>query len=348
MWPWRSDPSRARVALALQGGGAHGAFTWGVLDALLEHTPNPIVAASGTSAGAMNAVLLAHGLLEGGRDGARATLAAFWQALGRTVPWDTMKLLSSNGESLSATGRWMMRFTQWLSPAHANPLRLDPLRDLLARSVDFERLAGQREVSLHIAATHANTGRLRVFGNRELSIDVVMASACLPNLQPAVMIGGEPYWDGGFSANPPVLPLLDEPAFDELVLVMLSPWSLGTTPRGADEIRARTMEIAFTATYLREMQWIAKASTTPTPAWRRGAFERRVQRTHWHVIDGNDHLTTLPSDSKLIAHQPLLERLRDAGRERTLAWLSADGASFGRRSSADLQRMFGGHGAPIG
>jgi NTE family protein len=348
MWPLRPKPSRSRLALALQGGGAHGAFTWGVLDALLEHAPNPIVALSGTSAGAMNAVLLAQGLLEGGRDGARAALAGFWQALGRTVPWESMKLLSSNGQSLSTTARWMLRWTQWLSPAHANPLRLDPLRDLLARSVDFERLAQQRCIALNIAATHANTGRLRLFRNPELSLDVLMASACLPNLMPAVMIDGEPYWDGGFSANPPVLPLLDEPAVDDVVVVMLSPWRLGDTPHGADEIRARTMEIAFTTAYLREMRWIAEVVAVSGPAWLRGPFVRRVQRTHWHMIDGNDHLASLPSDSKLIAHQPLLERLRDAGRQRTMAWLSSHGASLGACSSADLQQLFGGHVAAIG
>jgi NTE family protein len=342
MWPWR-NPSRARVALALQGGGAHGAFTWGVLDALLEHTAQTMVAVSGTSAGAVNAALLAHGLLEGGRDGARETLAAFWQALGRAVPWDAMNLLSGDGDTLSPTARWLMRLSQWLSPAHANPLRIDPLRDLLARSVDFERLASQRELSLHIAATHANTGRLRVFGNAELSIDVLMASACLPNLQPAVMIDGEPYWDGGFSANPPVLPLLEVPQVDELMVVMLSPWRLGATPHGAEEIRVRTMEITFTATFLREMQWIARATAVPPGRWQRGTFARRVQRMHWHLIDGNDHLATLPSDSKLIAHQPLLERLRDAGRERTLAWLSEHGSSLGRRGTVDLERLFGDH-----
>jgi len=345
MWPWHWHRSRARVALALQGGGAHGAFTWGVLDALLEHTANPIVAASGTSAGAMNAVVLAHGLLEGGRDGARAALASFWQALGRVVPWDALKMLASDGATLSPSGRWMLQMTQWLSPAHANPLRVDPLRDLLARSVDFERLARQRELALHIAATHANTGRLRVFRNAELSLDALMASACLPNLQPAVLIDGEPYWDGGFSANPPVLPLLDVSGVDDLLLVMLNPWQLGETPQRADEIRARTMEIAFTATYLREMQWIAQAAATRVP-WRRGSFERRAQRMHWHLIDGNDHLSALPRDSKLIAHQPLLERLRDAGRERTLAWLSSHGAALGRRSSADLRILFGGHEPP--
>lgn len=341
MWPWTR--SRARVALALQGGGAHGAFTWGVLDALLEHTDHPIVAASGTSAGAMNAVVMAHGLLEGGRDGARAALDAFWRQLGRAVPWDAMKLLAGDGDTLSTTGRWMMRMSQWLSPTHANPLRIDPLRDLVARSVDFERLARQRTLSLHIAATHANTGRLRVFRNAELSLDVLMASACLPNLQPAVMIDGEPYWDGGFSANPPVLPLLEIPGLDDLMVVMLSPWQLGSTPQRADEIRLRTMEIGFNATFLREMQWIAQATAASRLPWQQGGFERRVQRTHWHLIDGNDHLATLPSDSKLIAHQPLLERLRDAGRARTLAWLSNHGAAIGRRSSADLQHLFGSH-----
>lgn len=341
MWPWPSRPAHARLALALQGGGAHGAFTWGVLDALLEHTPQPIVALSGASAGALNALLLAHGLLQGGRDGARETLAAFWQALGRTVPWQALGLLAADGQALSPAAQWLMRWTQLFGPMQANPLGLDPLRSLLARSVDFERLAQQRRVALHIAATHANTGRLRVFGNAELSIDVAMASACLPTLQPAVMIDGEPYWDGGFAANPPVLPLLQQAPPDDLLLVLLSPWRLGDTPVDAEQIRLRTLEIAFTAAHLREMQWLADAAAGGGPPWQRGAFVRRVQRTNWHVIDGGDHLAALPAHSKLIAHQPLLERLRDAGRRRTLDWLAREGRGLGRRSTADLSRLFG-------
>ncbi|MBE7419008.1 MAG: patatin-like phospholipase family protein [Ideonella sp.] len=342
MWPWSTSPARARLALALQGGGAHGAFTWGVLDALLEHTAQPIVALSGTSAGAMNAVLLAHGLLDGGRDGARRALADFWQALGRTVPWQALGLLAADGQALSPVAHWWMRWTQLLGPSRANPLRLDPLRDLLVRSVDFERLAQQRRIALHIAATHANTGRLRVFGNAELSLDVVMASACLPTLQPAVLIDGEPYWDGGFAANPPVLPLLQETAPDDLLLVLLSPWRLGDTPVDAAQIRTRTMEIAFTSAHLREMQWLAAAAASGGAPWQRGGFVRRVQRVRWHVIDGADHLAALPTESKLIAHQPLLERLRDAGRQRTLDWLAHHAGRLGRRSSADLVRLFGG------
>ncbi|MCW5659858.1 MAG: patatin-like phospholipase family protein [Burkholderiaceae bacterium] len=337
---------RAPLGLALQGGGAHGAFTWGVLDALLEHTPNPIVAVSGASAGAMNAVLLAHGLIEGGRDAARAVLSDFWQDLGRSVPWEALGLLSGDGQRLSPGATWMMRWTQWMSPAQANPMRIHPLRELLARRVDFERLRAQNRIELHIAATHANTGRLRVFGTRELSLDAVLASACLPTLHPSVDIDGEPYWDGGFSANPPVWPLLQASALRDLMIVMLSPWQLGGTPKSAEEIRERSLEIAFNAGYLREMRLIAEAVEWSRHGWwPRGPLERRLRRTHWHVVDGDDHLSGLHGDSRLIAHRPLLERLRDGGRQRALDWLAQHGRAFGSRSTADLQRLFGTHRA---
>ena len=184
------SPHNAPLALALQGGGAHGAFTWGVLDALLEQRANPIVAVSGASAGAMNALLLAHGLLEGGREGARAALAAFWNALGQSVPWDAWGLVTGDGVQFTAPAQWMLRWVQAVSPAQANPMRMNPLRDLLAKSVDFERLRRQSRIALHIAATHANSGRLRVFDNANLSLDAAMASACLPSLHHAVEIDG--------------------------------------------------------------------------------------------------------------------------------------------------------------
>jgi NTE family protein len=334
------------MALALQGGGAHGAFTWGVLDALLEQRADPIVALSGASAGAMNAVLLAHGLLEGGRDGARRALADFWQDLGRAVPWEALGLLSGDGQRLSPGAAWMMRWTRWLSPAQANPMRIHPLRELLARRVDFERLRSQNRIELHIAATQANTGRLRVFGTRELSIDAVLASACLPTLHAPVEIEGEPYWDGGFSANPPVWPLLHASSQRDVLIVMLSPWQLGPTPHSADEIRERSLEIAFNAGYLREMRLIAEAVELSRRGWwPHGPLERRLRRTHWHVIDGDDALAGLHGDSRLIAHQPLLERLRDSGRQRAIEWLAQHARTIGRRSSADLQRLFGRHQA---
>lgn len=334
-----------RLSLALQGGGAHGAFTWGVLDVLLERTTQPIVAISGTSAGAVNAVLLADGLLRGGRDGAREALARFWEALGRAVPWDALGLVASDGSGLSATGRLMMQWAQAFSPAQASFMRPDPLRALLARQVDFERLRAQSAIRLHIAATHANSGRLRLFGERDLSIDVVMASACLPTLQRAVVIDGQPYWDGGFSANPALAPLLDAPA-DDLLLVMLSPWSLGEAPKTNDEIKLRSAEIAFNAAFLREMRLIAEATALARRAWWGGPLERRLRRLRWHVIDVRAALAELPAASKAIAHPQWLRRLRDAGRTRALAWLQRHGAALGRRSSADLGRLFGPHEPP--
>jgi NTE family protein len=347
VWRWFPRAQRAPLALALQGGGAHGAFTWGVLDALLEQRANRIVAVSGASAGAINALLLAHGLLAGGRDGARATLATFWTALGQSVPWDALGLVTSDGTQLSAPAQWMLRWMSSLSPAQANPLRMNPLRDLLAKSIDFERLRQQSQIALHIAATHANSGRLRVFGNRELSLDAALASACLPSLHHAVEIDGEPYWDGAFSANPPLMPLLRTPGALDVMVVMLSPWRLGDTPGSADAIRERTMEIAFNAAFLGEMRLVAEATELAQQAWWPGTFERRLKRAHWHLIDGGEHLAALPANSKLIAHGALLQRLHDAGRERALQWQQEHAAQIGRRSTLDLIGAFGSHHPPL-
>jgi NTE family protein len=344
LWPWRGNSRR--VSLALQGGGAHGAFTWGVLDALLERTTHTFAGISGSSAGAVNAVLLAHGLMRGGRDGAREALTQFWEALGSAVPWDALGLVSRDGTGLSATGRLMMHWAQMLSPAQANFARLDPLRDLLSRQVDFEGLRVRSPARLYIAATHANTGRLRLFTHDELSVDVVMASACLPTLQRAVEIDGEPYWDGGFSANPALWPLLRDRVADDLLVVMLSPWSLGDTPTTVDEIRLRTAEIAFNAAFLREMRLLADATAAARRAWWGGPLERCLRRTRWHVIDVHDALADLPLVSKAIAHPQWLQRLRDAGRAQALTWLKRHGHSLGARSSVDLVQLFGQHDLP--
>lgn len=334
------------LSLALQGGGAHGAYTWGVLDALLERTTHPLSAVSGTSAGAVNAVVLAQGLIAGGRDGAREALATFWDTLGRTVQWDVTGLIGASGDRLSPAGRMMLQWASMWSPAQMNPLRVDPLAELLNQQVDFVRLREQRQIRLFIAATHANTGRLRVFGNDELSVDAVRASACLPTIQNAVTIDGEPYWDGGYSANPALFPLVHDAPATDLLVVMLSPWTLGERPDQPGEIRARAVEIAFNAAFLREMQWLAQATALSRSAWWPGPLERRLRSLRWHLIDGHDDLSALPSESKLLAHPQLLQRLRDAGRLRTLAWLERHGRALGRHGSADLLHLFGHHQPP--
>ena len=340
--PWRSTHA---LALALQGGGAHGAFTWGVLDVLLERTPHTVRAISGSSAGAVNAVLLAHGLLQGGRDGAREALATFWDALGRSVPWDALGLVAHDGGGLSATGRLMMQWAQALAPPQTSFLRPDPLRDLLTRQVDFERLRVASPVQLYLAATHANTGRLRLFTQREVSVEAVLASACLPTLQRAVVIDGEPYWDGAFSANPALAPLVRERAAGDVLVVMLSPWSHGATPTTSDEIRLRSAEIAFNAAFLREMRLIADATAAARGWWWNGPLERRLRRVRWHMIDVHDALADLPVVGKAIAHPQWLQRLRDAGRAQALAWLERHHGALGARSSVDLAHLFGEHAA---
>jgi len=334
------------ISLALQGGGAHGAYTWGVLDALLEHTRHPIVGASGSSAGAVNAVVLAYGLLRGGRDGAREALARFWSAVGQTVPWDALGLVAGDGERFSMAGRLMLRWAQAMSPAQANPMRIDPLRELLEQQVDFKRLRGGDAMRLHVAATHANSGRLRVFGNHELSVDAVLASACLPTMHSAALVDGEPYWDGGYSANPPLFPLIRDAGTTDVLLVMLSPWQWGETPKSLEEIRARAVEIAFNSAFLREMHWLAEATALARQAWWPGPLERRLRRMRWHVIDGHDALSSLPADSKLISHPQLLTRLHEAGRARTQQWIDRWGHHVGRRDSADLSDLFGRHAPP--
>jgi NTE family protein len=346
VWSVLRRAENAPLALALQGGGAHGAFTWGVLDALLEHTTHPFVALSGTSAGAVNAVVMAHGMLEAGRDGARAALTRFWESVGRAIPWDATGWIGHAGDRMTPAGRLMLQWVQALSPAQANPLRIDPLRDLLLKQVDFERLRRRSPLRIWVAATHANTGRLRVFDSAELSIDAVMASACLPTMQSAVMIDGEPYWDGGYSANPALFPLVFESGADDLMVVMLSPWTLGETPTSADGIRLRAIEIAFNATFLREMRTFADATELARHALLPGLLERRLRRIRWHLIDGHDALSTLPSDSKLVAHPQFLQRLHDAGHSQAMTWLEREGRNLGRRTTADLRHLFGNHLPP--
>jgi NTE family protein len=345
MWPLRRRSPGAPIKLALQGGGAHGAYTWGVLDALLERAGAlRVAAASGASAGAMNALVLAHGLAAGGADGARAALARFWHAVaegGAPFAW----LL--DGDSLHAAPRaWLHWTTTLLAPTQWNPMALNPLRDILLEQIDFERLRKQRDaLPLFIAATHAASGRLRLFTNRELSVEAALASACLPTLHHTVTIDGEPYWDGAYAANPALFPLicdLGRDAGDDLLLVLLAPLEHEPRlPSSADDIRERTIDIAFNATFLREARMLAEVERrSRNTAWlRRGPLERSVARQRWHLIDGGADLAALKRDSKLIAHRPLLERLRDLGRERALRWL--DGPALGRRSSLDLGLTFG-------
>ncbi len=334
--------STARINLALQGGGAHGAFTWGVLDGLLEDGCFDFEGVSGTSAGAMNAVMLAHGLATGGRDGARAALQQFWGAVARSMPFDTM-MPAHDGHNVALMPglKIMLEWAHYFSPNQLNPFDLNPLRDILSDQVDFEQLRAASPVKLFIAATHANSGKLRLFRLPEISVDAILASACLPMLNRTIEIDGEPYWDGGYAANPAIFPLFYECRARDMLLVLLTPLQHKETPHSAQEIKNRVLELAFNSTFLREMRMFAhlREYVERSPL-RLGHFERRIARTNFHVIEGQEDMGDLKAETKLMASERFFETLRDLGRARAAAWLRVHRAHVGKRSTVDLSELF--------
>ena len=337
-----------RINLALQGGGAHGAFTWGVLDALLDEPSLQVEGLSGSSAGAMNAVLFADGWSKGGRDGARRSLESFWTEIGKQMPWGLLAQQQDDRVGLSPLGKMLYRWTGIFSPLQLNPFDLNPLRDLLASQVDFERLRQQSPFKLFVGATHAGSGKLRIFREHELTVDMMLASACLPRIHHPILIDGQVYWDGGFSANPPVTPLFYDCESRDLLLVLLNPLLRHGVPQTLSEIEARSTELAFTASFLGEMRMLVQAikaikSSMAAPAGlgQPGPLEQRLQQLRFHMIDTSQLATFHQSDTKLLAYGPFLEQLRDQGRERARAWLSGSAAALGQRSSIDVEALFG-------
>lgn len=343
-WPFQNTSrGTASVSLGLQGGGAHGAFTWGVLDALLQDGRLSLASVSGTSAGAMNAVALAQGLMTGGPEGARQALETLWTAVAASAPFE-MGSLSADGQRvvLPPAVRLMLQWTQLLAPEQLNPLGANPLRDILLAQVDFERLRHDCPLPMFIAATHAHTGQLRLFREHELSAEAVLASACLPNLHRTVLVDGQPYWDGGYAANPPVWPLLQACPHSDVLLVLLSPLAHADTPTSVSGIRHRTLEFAFNGAFLREMRLLAQWQQLAQASWlRTGTLERRLAGARFHLIEASERLSALGVESKLVATLPIFRHLMALGREHALIWLDTHAASVGQRSTVDLTRVFG-------
>lgn len=329
-----------RLNLALEGGGAHGAFTWGVLEALLEDPGLEFEGLSGSSAGAINAVVFADGWMKDGREGARQGLAEFWEEVGKQVPW---AMTQGNGDaiSLSPASKLLASWAGYFSPSQLNPLDLNPLRDLLRRQVDFDGLRAASPFKLFVGTTQANTGKLRVFRESELTVDVLLASACLPKFHHSIEIDGEPYWDGGYCANPAVFPLFYECDSPDVLLVLLSPLRREGTPRSVEDIEARIVELAFSANFMREMRMFSHATEFSSPAFlTMGRLERRLQKMRFHMIDSSQLASLERTDTKLLAHGPFLELLRAQGRERAASWLVDHSTDVGRRSTVDVKKWF--------
>jgi NTE family protein len=325
------------VDLALQGGGSHGAFTWGVIDRLLEEPWLRVDAVSGTSAGAMNAAVLAHGWRMGGAQGAREALDRFWRQIAQAAVFSPLQRSPMD----RLLGRWSMGHTpsyvamdlasRLFSPYQLNPWAVNPLRGALAGIVDFDRLA-ESPVKVFVTATNVHTGRGRVFRSAEITPDVLLASACLPTMFQAVEIDGEPYWDGGFTGNPTITPLVRESDAVDLLLVQINPLERAQTPRSAAEILNRMNEVSFNSPLMKELRMIAVLRQVADPGSGEGA---RWARMRMHRIM-TDELSHLDASSKLNAEWAFLSLLRDEGRRAADTFLKTHGGDVGQRSSLDL------------
>ncbi|MBI1779454.1 MAG: patatin-like phospholipase family protein [Proteobacteria bacterium] len=344
----RSKPRPAsngvkRINLALQGGGAHGAYTWGVLDRLLEDGRLEVDGISGTSAGAMNAAVLAFGHGEGGNDGARAALERFWRAISKASemsplkasPWD--RLLSSWGVEMTPSNIAFDFLSRLFSPYQFNPFNFNPLRDVLESIIDFDRLRQHADIKLYISATNVKTGRVRVFDCAEISADVLLASACLPFLFQAVEIDGAPYWDGGYMGNPSLFPLIYNCESKDVMIVQVNPLTCDQVPASARGILDRVNEISFNSTLMREM----RAVSFVTDLLDQGQLaEAKYKRMFVHWIDAEEEMKGLGVSSKLNADWDFLSHLKDIGRRTADTWLAQNYDSIGRASSVDIRAKF--------
>ena len=327
---------RRRLNLALQGGDAHGAFTWGVLDRLLKDEDLEVGWLSGTSAGAVNAVAAAHGLAQASPEAACAALEAIWSDVIKAGVPDLLRLNPFLFGLATAAP-----VTNILSPYGFNPLGFDPLREILEKHIDFDAIRTSDSVQVIIAATDVSTGRARLFRNSELTIDVVLASACLPTLHHAVIIDGRAYWDGGFSANPDLVTLARESTARDTLLVQLNPLLASAVPRTPAEIEDRVNTITFNQPLLRDIEFIVKAREASTGWFGVRASTAAVLKRHrFHLIEAQSHTAHLGAQSKVMPDKTVLRALYAAGAGEANDWLRDNRSSLGRRETVDLQRHF--------
>lgn len=341
----------AAINLALQGGGSHGALAWGVLDRLLEEPHLRIAEVSGTSAGAMNAVVLADGFERGGAEGAREALAGFWRAVSdaarfspiRRAPWDRL----SGNYSLDGSPGYLLSesLSRMFSPYELNPLDINPLRDFLRAQVDFDAINRCRSIKVHVTATNVRTGQARTFSTGEVTCETVMASACLPQMYRAVEIDGEAYWDGGFSANPALYPLVTSTKSCDLLIVQLNPLRRDELPRTARDIINRVNEISFNTSLIKEL----RALDILRQMTEQGLAAAPEGRSLFlHMIHCEEDVRELTASSKLNAEWSYLQRLFERGRRWADDWLENHLDDVGKRSSFSLEELFNPAPRPAG
>ena len=336
------------INLALQGGGAHGAFTWGVLDRILEDSRIKIVAISGTSAGAMNAVVVADGLMRNGHEGARERLHLFWKNVSNAARFSAIQrapidMFMGNWSLDASPGYIFIDYLSRLaSPYDLNPWKLNPLKDILEEVVDFELVRCCDELKVFVSATNVETGRIKVFDHCALSSDMVMASACLPHMFQAVEIDGVPYWDGGFMGNPVLFPLYDATDCQDVVIIQINPIERKGAPKTARDILNRMYEITFNGSLLKEL-WSVDFVRRLVE---QGQLDPQTYRqVHVHIVEAPEVLAPLGASSKFNTEWTFLRHLFDIGRRAANSWLECHFCDLGERSSVDVRAMFQGVGA---
>jgi NTE family protein len=342
-----TDPKRTAMAgqkvvnLALQGGGSHGAFTWGVLDRLLEDERLTFEGITAASAGAVNAVVLADGLAAGGREAARNALRLYWQKLsalaarGVFAPSVFDKANPDFGLQHSPGYLFMESLSYFASPYQMNPFNFNPFKDLLTEVIDFERVRQQRAVKLFLSATNVETAKVKVFAGKDVHVEHVLASACLPLMMHAVEIDGEYYWDGSFTGNPAIFPLFYDCEAPDVMMVHITPAERPGVPTTSPAIMNRMQEISFNTTLIREMRTIAYLTRLIDTGKVDGG-----RRLFIHVIEAEDLIRELSWSSRLNADWDFLLHLFNDGRKRADAWLAANFDHLGRQSTVDLEAKY--------
>ena len=333
------------INLALQGGGSHGAFTWGVLDRILEDDRLEIEAISGTSAGAMNAVVVAHGMMVDGKEGARAALREFWRAVsdaGSTSPFQRSWLDIMTGNwSLDHSPSYLMMdvMSKLVSPYEFNPLDINPLRDLLNKHVDFELVRNCKSLKVLISATNVETGRVRIFDSDTLTSEMVMASACLPFMFHAVEIDGDAYWDGGYAGNPVLFPFYNTSKSRDIAVIQINPVIRKGVPKNARDIMNRVNEITFNNSLLKEFRAINFVSKLIEDGL---LDEDEYKRIFVHVIEADEALLPLNASSKVNVEWAFLEHLFEIGRSTAEQWIVDNIDDLGKKSTVDIRGMYQG------
>jgi NTE family protein len=346
--PWnfsgtRKASSAKKINLALQGGGSHGAFTWGVLDHLLSDGRLEITGLSGASAGALNAVMVADGLARGGPEEARKRLAAFWRATstgGDLPPIQramTDRMFSLMPFASTPMQNWFEAMAHYFSPYELNPLNINPLSDLISRFVDFDAIRSNTDLALYISATNVHTGRLRIFANEKITPDVVMASAALPFMFQAVEIDGVPYWDGGYMGNPAIFPFLQTTDAEDVLVVQINPVSRTTTPKTSGEIINRLNEITFNSALISELRTMDFVNQLIDDGrLPRGTGKDQYRRLNIHRIDLGALGNRLAASSKMKTDYEFFELLHRAGMRAAKKFLDSHFEDIGRKSTIDL------------